>query len=255
MTTRSRTIDDNIMEAIRKVIKEENKVLCDKLDNAITKLEALSAKCADNEKGLSDCAAKVEEITSNLVPRLFKKVTETMTQLSIKLIDMDCHSRKWSLIVHGVKGEPHESNQETAKKCVELATNFLGVRDASVRDFAACHRLKADRDAGIIVRFVDLNMRDRWLAGAKGLTKCPERVSISPDLPPVTRILRTELVKKRNTLPADIKRKSSIRYLKTWPYVQLSIKNEPSIVPNAKKESVIESFLGQTLKFDLDLKS
>ena len=39
------------MEAIRKVSKEDNKVLCDKLDSAIEKLEALGEKFADIEKG------------------------------------------------------------------------------------------------------------------------------------------------------------------------------------------------------------
>ena len=86
-------------------------------------------------------------------------------------------------------------------------------------------------------------------------TKCPDRLSIKPDLPPVARSLRAELVKKRNTLPLDAKRKSTIRYLKTWPYVQLSIKDEPSVVPKVSKQSVVESFLGQSLNFDLDLNS
>ena len=243
------------MEAIRKVIKEENKVLCDKLDSAIVKLEALGAKYADIEKGLSDCAAKVEQIINNLVPQLVNKFTETATQLSMKLIDMDCHSRKWSLIIHGIKGEPRETNHVTAKKCVELATSFLDIKNASVKDFAACHRLKNERDSGIIVRFIDLNMRDRWLSGAKGLSKCPDRVSITPDLPPVTRSLRSELVKKRNTLPPSERKISSIRYLKSWPYVQLSIKDKPSVSPNTQKEKFVQTFLRQNFELDFDFNS
>ena len=87
------------MEAIRKVVKEENKVLCDKLDSVVVKLETLGEKYADIEKGLWDFASKVEQIISNLVPQLGNKFTEMVTQLSMKLIDTDCRSRKWSLIM------------------------------------------------------------------------------------------------------------------------------------------------------------
>ena len=117
------TIDDNLIEAIRKVVKEENKVLCDKLDTAITKLESLSAKYADIEKGLEDCAAKIEKTVDVFLPELHNKVCEVATQLTMQLLQIDCHRRKWSLIIQGLKGEANEKSEETTKNALNSLKN------------------------------------------------------------------------------------------------------------------------------------
>ena len=246
-------VDDSLMEAIRKVVKEETKVVCDKLDTAITKLEKLSTKYEEIEKGLEDCAAKIERTTEIVLPKLQKKISEIATELTMRNLQADCYQRKWSLIVQGVKGEANETCKQTAQKCTELAKTYLGVHDAKDTDFAACHRLKHELNAGIIVRFVDLTMRDRWLAGARGLANCPDKISMSPDLPPATRCLRKDLMKKRATLPTMDKRNSTIKYLKVWPFVQLAIKGKPSLQPTITKEQVTESLLGTSLFESINL--
>lgn len=246
-------IDENLLEAIRTVVREETKVFSEKLDTAIAKIESLSQKYADIEKGLEDCSAKLEKTIKVSIPRLRDKVSEIATALTMQRLQADCHHRKWSLIIQGLKGEANETSDQTTQKCIDMATNFLKVNDASRRDFAACHRLKKTENAGIIVRFLDLGMRDRWLAGARGLAKCPDKISLSPDLPPATRCLRNELIRKRASLPPSEKRSSSIKYLKAWPFVQLTIKGKSSVQPSISKTEIAESLLGTNLLADLDL--
>lgn len=245
-------VDNNLMEAIRKVVKEETKLLCEKLDMAISKLELLSQRYDDIEKGLEDCAAKIEKTTTIILPKLQQKVGEIATQLAMRSLQADCYQRKWSLILQGVRGDANEKCKETAQKCVDLAKNYLGIDDTSPTDFAACHRLKNERNAGIIVRFLDLSMKDRWLAGARGLAKCPDRISLSPDLPPAARCLRKDLIKKRASLSPIDKKNSAIKYLKAWPFVLLTVKDKPSLKPGVSKEQVTESLLGTSLIEALD---
>ena len=52
-----------------------------------------------------------------------------------------------------------------------------GVEDADHHEISACHRLRSTADAGIIIRFVHLDQRNRWLAGAKHLRKHKSRYS------------------------------------------------------------------------------
>ena len=169
------SVDESLIEAIRTVVKEENKVLCDKLDKAITQLETLSAKYADIEKGLEDCSAKLERTIEVFLPELQKKVSSVTTQFAMQILQIDCHRRKWSLLIQGLKGDPNEKSAQTVTKCVDLAKNFLKIHDADAKDFAACHRLSKTADASIIVRFLNLDMRDRWLSGARELAKCPHK--------------------------------------------------------------------------------
>ena len=74
---------------------------------------------------------------------------------------------------------------------------------------------------------MDLAQRDRWLAGTKHLKNHSGKVSISPDLPPVLRPLKDELMMERSKLPAHIKQKSRIKFLPQWPFVELKTYGQP----------------------------
>lgn len=120
--------------------------------------------------------------------------------------------------------------------------------------FAACHRLKQERDAGIIARFVDLQQRNRWLQGARKLKGKNLNISISPDLPPVLLPLKKELLTKRSTLAPEAKARAHVRHLRQWPYLELSMgKNKEAIHPSLSQRDIVESYLGSTpLCFPLD---
>ena len=71
------------------------------------------------------------------------------------------HRIKWNIMVHGVSGAENEDEDVTRGKCVKLAQPHMHLPDTTAADFAACHHLKRDEDAAIILRFVDLSKRDK----------------------------------------------------------------------------------------------
>ena len=124
-----------------------------------------------------------------------------------------------------------------------MAKEYLDIPDASVGDFAACHRLTNRSGAAIIARFVDLDVRNLWLSRAKKLARYPGRVSISPDLPPILRDVKQELLRKRANLDQEKKRQSYVKHLKTFPYVQLEIRGQQAVKPQITLESLAKKFL------------
>ena len=145
------------------------------------------------------------------MPALTSHAEKVATALALQTLDLDVHRRKWSLTIQGIKGDAGEEDAVTRKACVDLARNHLGIADANEKGFSACHRLNKRKDAGIIIRFQDLSRRNEWLDGAKNLRTHTERISISPDLPPVLRHLKTELLQKRKDMSPEHKKKSYVK--------------------------------------------
>ena len=94
---------------------------------------------------------------------------------------MEVHSRKWNLIIQGVKGPANENESTTRKATIDLATTHLRVVNAADSQIAACHRLNNKENAPIIVKFCDLSERNRWLDGAKNLKNQIDRIILNPD--------------------------------------------------------------------------
>ena len=113
---------------------------------------------------------------------------------------------------------------------------------------AACHRLNQQSDAAIYVAFVDLEDRNKWLSSARNLKQQDGKVSLTLDLPPVIRPLKNELMTVRRALPSDIKQKSCIKYLKSYPYLQLQVPGRNPIYPKTAKETIAERFLEMDTK-------
>ena len=64
-------------------------------------------------------------------------------------------------------------------------------------------------------------------------------------LPPVLRSLKKELLEKRRELPPEVKSRAHVRYLRQWPYVELSMgKNKTSIRPSTTQRAIVQKFLG-----------
>ena len=244
-------------EAVREVLpgllKAHNEEILSKISSLVKDLKALEQKYNDIENSIADCSARVENVLTEFIPAINKKMCDVNTAMAIKLLDMDQHRRKWSLIIQGVEGEAGEAGHITRQKCVALAHEYLNVPDASTKDFAACHRLKHEGNAAIILKFLDLDQRNRWLYGAKGLKECPTNISISPDLPPAARGFKKELLQKRKNLDADTKKISRLQYLKTFPYVHLAIRDQTPILPSVKRQNLAENFLGMSFRVPFNL--
>ena len=120
----------------------------------------------------------------------------------------------------------------------------MKITDASVFDFSSCQRLANNENAGIMIRFKDLQQRNNWLQNAKCLKNHAINISFAPDFPPVLRPLKKELLEKRKNLSATEKKGAIIKNLRQWPYVELKLVNGPVIRPSVKAEDVVHSVLG-----------
>lgn len=102
----------------------------------------------------------------------------------------------------------------------------------------------------LVSRFKDLSKRNAWLSNAKHLKGYEPHISISPDIPPVLRPIRNELLLKRKALPVEQKKRSYIRYLRQWPYMDL-VAGGRTVSPDARREDVVSSVLGVDLSLNI----
>ena len=231
-------VDDGVNQGL-KSIKKEMKKMAKKIEKATGVSEKVDKLSASTD-------SQFTELYESVVPKINEHMSNIATALTKRVLDLDVHRRKWSLNIQGLQGSASEDEKDTRSKVVDFAKNKLGIQDASVDDYGACHRLSQEANSGIIMRFLDLSQRNAWLDSAKNLKRHPDcsKITISPDLPNDLRPLKTELLNKRKVLPPEQKKSSSIRFLKQWPYVELRVKHHPTIRPSESVSNVCERVLG-----------
>ena len=241
------------IDKIRAVIREEldsyftDKIqpTLDRLEDQVESLKTLRTTVDDLKESVEFSSKRVDDLYQVSLPAMASHIEKVANALTLRILDMDVHKRKWQLTVHGLKGNANEDEDETRTKCVTLARDKLKIRDADPSDFAACHRLKRDANSGVILRFRDLRQRDRWLANAKNLKGSDHAsVSISPDLPPVLRPLRKDLLNQRRLMSDEEKTECSVRHLRSWPYVEMHRGEGPPIKPTATLSDLTKNVLG-----------
>ena len=250
------------VDQVRQIIREEFALLRDEMNDIFkneiadikSKMSSIDAQLKNTlaikeameavEKVVDYTSSRLDDIYSVSMPALSKHVEQVAVGLAMQTLDLDVHRRKWTLKIQGLKGPADEDEDDTRAACVTLARDYLQVDNASDADLAACHRLSKRADSGIIVRFKDLKQRTTWLSGARHLKNHFDKISISQDLPPVLRALKTELLGKRKDLPPQQKSKSNLRYLKSWPYIELKTGTGSIIRPSATRESIAAAVIG-----------
>ena len=165
--------------------------------------------------------------------------------MCLNTLNLDTHRRKWSLIINGLKGNAGEPELVTRTKVCELAKHKLKIQGVDSHAFTACHRLSQREDAGVILCFQDLYNRNEWLLNAKNLKNSATNVSvsISPDIHPCLRKLRSNILEKRKALPPEQRKLSQVRYLPQWPYICLKVRGQATINPSIEKETIVNSYL------------
>ena len=93
---------------------------------------------------------------------------------------------------------------------LRMAKQHLKITDASVFDFSSCHRLANKENAGLLIRFKDLQQRNNWLQNSKFLRNHTDKINVAPDLPQVLRPLKKELLEKRKNISASEKKKEQL---------------------------------------------
>lgn len=240
-----------IRSIMTEVIRDEIAPRLDNLEKRIEDLASMKTTVADHEtritaleRSVEFTAEQVRDINKEVIPKLDDKFNELNTQVCMNLLDLDTHRRKWSLIINGLQGKAGEHERDTRKQCREFAAEKLGVPDANTHHFTACHRLSQRDNAGIILGFSDLSERNAWLESAKNLKGTGSTVSISPDIHPCLRQLKSEIMTIRKALPPEKKQGAQVKYMPHWPYVCLKVRGEPNaVVPKITKGDVVRSFL------------
>lgn len=236
-------------EELANVIANELGPRLIRVEEQLAQVVGLKDRVVELEKAAQHSADVHEELIQTTMPSLNTHIENVATTLTLRTIDMELHRRKWGLIVQGVKGPPNEEENATRKSMIEFATNCLQIENASNLQFVACHRLSNKADAATLIIFVDLADRNRWLHHAKNLKNQKRKFSVNPDLPPLIRDLKGELLKMKQELPAAEKAKASIRYLRQWPYVELRIPGRPSLKPRTPPTAITQRLFGFDPRF------
>ena len=74
-------------------------------------------------------------------------------------------------------------------------------------------------------------------------------ISLSPDLPPKLRPIKNAVMLHRKSLSTEEKRKSKVRYLPSWPFVELKSDNSVFRAPIS-----VNKIVGDTLGIDTLIK-
>lgn len=233
-----------LLDAIRDIVREELDTRLGPIENALKDIVDIKKRIDEAEASIQDTSCRLEDLTTKSLPTMAEEINTMMEGLAQQTLELDVHRRKWNLCIHGIKGVAGEPSATTRSLCVDLAKQYLQVPTADISDFSAAHRLSRSCDSGIILRFNDLSKRDAWLAGARYLKQHPDRITISPDLPPKIRPMKTELLNIRKDLPDDTKSLSRIRHLPTWPFVELIVPgNNNPLRPSMSKQDVLKDIL------------
>ena len=201
-------------------------------------------KCQPWKPAVQFTSKRMDDLEKVTLTALACHMEQVASALALQTLDIDVHRRKWSLTVQGLEGDADEDDADTRRACVQLARQHMDIEYAAVSDFAACHRLSRKKDAGIFMRFCDLRQRNKWLLGARKLKNLESNISVCPDLPPVLRPLKTELLQIRKSLPPEKKKNSHIKYLRQWLYLELTIPNSPKVRPSCQVNKIVTSALG-----------
>ena len=208
------TIDAGILAAIKVVVREEMGVISARLDNidkTLVKLVEVQQRLVEVEEGLQFTSERLNSLATEVLPAISNHMAHIAESLAHQTLQIDVHRRKWNIIIHGIEGPAGEIEHATRAKSI-----------------------------------LDLAQRDRWLTGTKNLRGHPRKISISPDLPPILRPLKDNLMLSRSKLAPDIKSKSRVRYLPRWPFVELKVEGQ---APKQHEES-LSGITRQILGFD-----
>ena len=232
------------IQAAQTALKQEWSQRLDRIEDQLKQLAEVGQTVSQVEDAIQFQSQRIDDLLKVTLPAITDYVEKMVNASVIQTLDLDAHRRKWSISIHGLPGPAGEDEATTRKACVALAQQHLRVPDAAEADIAACHRLKQEPNAGITIRFVDLSKRNKWMAGAKHLKGHDGKISMTPDMPPPLRKLRTELLAIRRNMPPEQKTQTSIKYLKTWPYVELSVPGGDNIRPTTSQSDVVANILG-----------
>ena len=114
---------------------------------------------------------------------------------------------------------------------------------------ATAHRLNFKApNSTIYVRFAQLHERNAWMKACSEKLKPEDMISIIPDIPPVLRDVRANLLDRRRSIRTQEHRRAHLKYLPDWPFMRL-VAGDPGeekeeINPEEDMDEILEIYLG-----------
>ena len=174
-------LDPHILADIKQAVREVVNTKLSKIDEALQQLVQLNERMADVERSMQFTSDRLESAVTTLLPAITAHMSQLAEGLARRQLELKVHRRKWNLVIHGIEGTEKDDEAVTRQVCRSFAKKILSVKDADATVFAACHHVSTKRNAGIIVRFIDLAQRDQWLSGTKNFKNYNKEISISPE--------------------------------------------------------------------------
>ena len=106
-----------------------------------TAIQTITETVRELEKSMEYTSENQHHLTQTKLPELSSHLEQLASALVLRTLDMEVHSRKWNLIMQGVKGPANENECTTRETAIVLATTGLRVVNAANSRIAACHRL------------------------------------------------------------------------------------------------------------------
>jgi hypothetical protein len=208
-----------------------------------TKLEEATKTVADHTKCITDLQAKFEDIIKTELPRLKSERDDLKTEVGLKQIEADMEKRKKSLIVSGIPGRSAEHEGTTRDSIIDFARVKLDIAQAAETHFLACHRLKRTENAPTLVSFQDSRQKETWVKKASLLRRAQPKMAITQDITPAVRTLRNDIYDQKKLLPDAEQKLYSLRYLSSWPFVQMKSTTGDIITPRNTKGDLVQNYL------------
>ena len=168
-------------------------LLCSSIDDSQQGLK-------EHEKSITYNGNQITELLNETIKNLSNKFDDLAENMCKKILDINIHRRKWSLIISGLPGEANEKEVDTRSKIRKFAVDKLKIIGTNNHQMAACHRLSNEADSPVLAKFVNLDDRNDWISNAKHLKNSNLNVSLSPYLPPALRPLKTDIMKQRKAV-------------------------------------------------------
>lgn len=226
-----------ILSEMRRMFAEFKTEINEKLDNVLVDLNAVKADIStvkttmrDLEVSVADTSARLENVESDRIPSLQRRLDKMQAEFEDKLTQQELHHRKQNLLFYGIPSRPNENVYQVASKAFADILEIT-IEEAVKIPIVNIHRLPTKKPPigasnvpeppdPIIARFARMCDRDRILrafeqprrprdasGNATGNPPTRERITVRTDLPPRMKRERGRLA----SVAFDLRKKKQLK--------------------------------------------
>ena len=137
------SVSTEFLAAIKWAIKDAVVTQLANIDKALTQLVQINERIESLEHSMKATSDRLEDAITTMLTAITANMSHLAGALGRRQLELEVHSRKWNLVIHGIQGDAKEDGAVTRQSCVDFAKTVSKVTDAEATAFAACHRLSA----------------------------------------------------------------------------------------------------------------